>query len=126
MFSVNRVPVNLRIDDRRPMRASERGPGLERIYPSAFPNGRAFFIWRDDMQKPLKPCNEPGCPTLTREGYCEQHKREKPAYDRYRESAARRGYDSKWRKARWEYLSKYPFCASCMKEGRQAGSRDSR
>ncbi|GIN78027.1 hypothetical protein J41TS8_30680 [Bacillus sp. J41TS8] len=43
------------------------------------------------MQKPLKSCNEPGCPTLTRKGYCEQHKREKPVYDQYRESAARRG-----------------------------------
>ncbi|MCY9266435.1 HNH endonuclease signature motif containing protein [Bacillus licheniformis] len=71
------------------------------------------------MNKPLKPCNEPGCSTLTREGYCEQHKRTKPAYDQYRESAARRGYDSKWRKARQGYLSKYPFCVSCMKEGRR-------
>ncbi|MCY8380123.1 HNH endonuclease signature motif containing protein [Bacillus haynesii] len=71
------------------------------------------------MNKPLKPCNEPGCPTLTREGYCEQHKRTKPTYDQYRESAARRGYDSKWRKARQSYLSKHPFCVSCMKEGRR-------
>lgn len=43
------------------------------------------------MNKPLKPCNEPGCPTLTREGYCEQHKRTKPTYDQYRESAAAGG-----------------------------------
>ncbi len=43
------------------------------------------------MHTPLKPCNEPGCPTLTRKSYCEQHKRDKPAYDQYRESAARRG-----------------------------------
>ncbi|MCY8045756.1 HNH endonuclease [Bacillus haynesii] len=71
------------------------------------------------MKKALKPCNEPGCPTLTREGYCEKHKRDQPAYDQYRESAARRGYDSKWRKARRGYLSKYPFCVSCMKEGRR-------
>ncbi|MBJ7887986.1 HNH endonuclease signature motif containing protein [Bacillus licheniformis] len=71
------------------------------------------------MNKPLKPCNEPGCPTLTREGYCKQHKRDKPVYDQYRESAARRGYDSKWRKARQGYLSKHPFCVSCMKEGRR-------
>lgn len=43
------------------------------------------------MKKALTPCNEPGCPNLTREGYCEQHKRTKPAYDQYRESAAKRG-----------------------------------
>ncbi|MCB6219080.1 HNH endonuclease signature motif containing protein [Bacillus paralicheniformis] len=71
------------------------------------------------MKKPLKPCNEPGCPTLTREGYCEQHKRIKPTYDQHRESAARRGYDNQWRKARQGYLSKHPFCVSCMKEGRR-------
>ncbi|MEC1965347.1 HNH endonuclease, partial [Bacillus subtilis] len=71
------------------------------------------------MKKALKPCNEPGCPNLTREGYCELHKRTKPAYDQYRESAAKRGYNSKWRQARLGYLSKHPFCVSCMMEGRR-------
>lgn len=26
------------------------------------------------MKKALKPCNKPGCPILTREDYCEQHR----------------------------------------------------
>lgn len=26
-------------------------------------------------QKPLRPCNKPGCSNLTRDGYCEQHKK---------------------------------------------------
>ncbi|MEC2220968.1 HNH endonuclease [Bacillus subtilis] len=71
------------------------------------------------MKKALKPCNEPGCPNLTREEYCEQHKRIKPAYDQYRESAAKRGYNSKWRQARLGYLSKHPLCAACMMQGRR-------
>jgi len=44
LFLCSPGSVNLRINDRRPMRASECGPGLERIYPSAFPNGRVFLI----------------------------------------------------------------------------------
>ncbi|MEC1996447.1 HNH endonuclease signature motif containing protein, partial [Bacillus subtilis] len=56
---------------------------------------------------------------LTRAGYCELHKRTKPAYDQYRESATKRGYNSKWRQARLGYLSKHPFCVSCMMEGRR-------
>ena len=49
-----------------------------------------FLMGHSIMKKALKPCNEPGCPSLTREGYCEQHKRIK-SYDQYRESAAKRG-----------------------------------
>lgn len=71
------------------------------------------------MKKALKPCNEPGCPNLTREGYCEQHKRTKPAYDQYRESAAKRGYNGKWRQARAGYLSKHPLCDACLMQGRR-------
>ncbi|WEV83486.1 HNH endonuclease [Bacillus velezensis] len=75
------------------------------------------------MKKALKPCNEPGCPNLTREGYCEQHKRIKPAYDQYRESAAKRGYNSKWRQARAGYLSKHPLCR--LLDARQKNPGDS-
>lgn len=76
------------------------------------------------MKKALKPCNKPGCPILTREDYCEQHreqhKRTKPAYDQYRESsAAKRGYNSKWRPSCAGYLSKHPLCAVCLMQGRR-------
>lgn len=71
------------------------------------------------MKKPLKPCNDPGCPQLTREGYCQQHKTSKPSYDLYRESSSRRGYNSRWRKAREGYLAKHPLCQSCMLQGKR-------
>lgn len=71
------------------------------------------------MKKSLKPCNEPSCPQLTRKGYCEQHKTSKTLYDLHRESSARRGYNSRWRKAREEYLAKHPLCQSCMLQGKR-------
>jgi 5-methylcytosine-specific restriction protein A len=38
--------------------------------------------------------------------------------DRQRPSAAQRGYDSRWRKARARYLAGHPLCASCLARGR--------
>ncbi|MDN4141580.1 HNH endonuclease signature motif containing protein [Bacillus velezensis] len=54
-----------------------------------------------------------------REDYCEQHKRTTQAYDQYRESAAKRGYNSKWRQSRAGYLPKHPLCAACLMQGRR-------
>lgn len=71
------------------------------------------------MKKALKPCNEPGCPQLTSEGYCQQHKTSKPSYDLHRESSARRGYNSRWLKAREGYLAMHPLCQSCMLQGKR-------
>lgn len=51
-------------------------------------------------------------------GYCEAHKPEEhQRYDQYRESAAKRGYDSKWRKAREGWLKKHPLCVECERNG---------
>lgn len=35
-----------------------------------------------------------------------------------RPSAARRGYNDRWRKARATYLQKHPLCEMCRKQGR--------
>ncbi len=64
---------------------------LEHLKSNGFLPDGLFIFGGVIMNKPLKPCNEPCCPTLTREGYCEQHKRTKPAYDQYRKSASKRG-----------------------------------
>lgn len=68
--------------------------------------------------KPMRPCNHIGCNTLTRERYCDVHKRQSNDYDRYRGNSSQRGYDSKWRKARIAYLKEHPLCVECLKEGR--------
>jgi 5-methylcytosine-specific restriction protein A len=64
-------------------------------------------------KKPKKPCGHPGCPELTDKRYCPTHQKE---YGR--SSAASRGYDYKWQKAREQYLKANPFCIRCLKAGR--------
>lgn len=65
-----------------------------------------------------KPCCKPGCPELTKDRYCEKHKKDSRRYDQYRGSAAERGYDARWRKARAVFLKQNPLCVHCQKEGR--------
>jgi 5-methylcytosine-specific restriction enzyme A len=38
--------------------------------------------------------------------------------DRQRPSAARRGYGSRWRRARAAFLARNPLCATCQAQGR--------
>ncbi|MDA8212174.1 MAG: HNH endonuclease [Clostridia bacterium] len=67
-------------------------------------------------QKPLRPCNKPGCPNLTQSRYCEQHaKQEARRYEQERGTAHERGYGSRWRRYREHYLRQHPLCAECLK-----------
>lgn len=67
--------------------------------------------------KPLRPCRHPGCPALTREGYCPQHK---PSKAPRRGSAEYHGWYSLpvWTKdLRPAQLLREPFCRACAKRG---------
>ena len=87
-------------------------------------------IWRlpfyeekygDNMpNKPLRPCKHPGCSELTRDasGYCETHRAEARTYERYRGSAASRGYDHEWAAFRIQYLKRHPLCVDSLEEGK--------
>ncbi|MTI71069.1 MAG: HNH endonuclease [Firmicutes bacterium] len=66
-------------------------------------------------RKPLKPCRHPGCPELTEDKYCNNHKN---LYINKRETASKRGYDSRWRKARSKYLKGNPLCIHCKEKGK--------
>lgn len=66
-------------------------------------------------RKPLKPCKHPGCPKLTEEFYCDDHKK---VHVKDRANATERGYDSKWRTARSRFLKVNPLCVRCKAEGR--------
>lgn len=62
----------------------------------------------------MKACAYPGCVTLVRAGYCEQHKRNqvKP----YRDQAKQNLYGTTlWRKMRAIQLSREPWCAECLR-----------
>ncbi|WP_301171043.1 HNH endonuclease [Brevibacillus nitrificans] len=66
-----------------------------------------------------KPCSYPGCSALTTDRYCEKHKQEtSQQYNRDRGSAAQRGYDARWRKAREAFLRVHPLCIHCLKDGK--------
>lgn len=62
---------------------------------------------------------------ITKKGRCAKHKpaagQERKEYARYKDdrpSAAKRGYNHNWRKARLSYLKRHPLCVHCLKEGR--------
>ncbi len=66
-------------------------------------------------KKPKKPCKHPGCPELISDKYCDKHKE---LYIKERATAAFRGYDSRWRKARKIFLKANPLCVICKEEGK--------
>lgn len=66
--------------------------------------------------KPLRPCKHPGCPELTREGWCPVHR---PKHQR-RESAAYHGWYGLpiWTdRLRPAQLLREPFCRECARRG---------
>ncbi len=74
---------------------------------------------------PKRPCKHPGCPALVAHGagtYCAAHKRsvQQSAFspqrlaDHHRGSAASRGYDADWQRARFSFLARYPLCAGVL------------
>lgn len=65
---------------------------------------------------PARPCSQAGCPNRAIPGSsrCEVHaKKRKRESERRRPSAAKRGYDGKWRRIRAAYLRKHPNCVVC-------------
>ncbi|WP_312072141.1 HNH endonuclease signature motif containing protein [Anaerotignum propionicum] len=67
-------------------------------------------------RKPNVPCKHPSCPALVPYGrsYCEKHQ---VLHRSDRLSASKRGYDSRWRKARARFLKDHPLCVKCKEEG---------
>lgn len=88
--------------------------------PSPMRAGFLLCLFGDHMPtKPKKPCSKVGCQNLTTERLCEEHKREEyKKQDRERGTAAKRGYNSRWRRARKWFLDRNPLCVKCMEEGR--------
>lgn len=69
--------------------------------------------------KPKRPCAYPRCPILTTERFCDNHaKQQAKRYDQERGTAAQRGYDARWRKARLRFLRQNPLCVECQRHGK--------
>jgi len=64
------------------------------------------------MARPIRltVCTQPGCPTLTDRGRCDQHRREA---DAARGTAAQRGYGKAHRAGRRAVLRRDPVCVIC-------------
>ena len=81
--------------------------------------------------RPKTPCNKPGCPALTDGRYCHAHeyidieraKARQKRSDKNRPGARKRGYDSRWDKARIHWLRKHPLCVYCQKDGRTVAAK---
>lgn len=67
-----------------------------------------------------KPCAYPGCPKLTDEKYCEDHKKNvMQQYDKFnREHNKNKKYGNNWRRIRALYIKQHPLCERCLQEGR--------
>lgn len=77
--------------------------------------------------KPLRPCNKPRCPNLTREGYCEQHKTTKADNNQYYDKYQRnKKHDRFYHSASWIKCRDYikirdnGLCQHCKNEKRIA------
>lgn len=63
-------------------------------------------------------CQHHGCAAhAVNRGYCDQHRRDRHAYDVDRGSSSQRGYGSDWRKARSVWLTEHPTCVHCLRTG---------
>ncbi len=69
----------------------------------------------------LRPCSRPLCPELVSGGYCAAHGRE---VDEDRGTADERGYNTKWRRIRAQYIKSRgpnPRCDECGRTAEEAG-----
>jgi len=67
---------------------------------------------------PNRPCLYAGCRSYASEhSYCVQHQGKRRVADVARGTAAQRGYDSKWQRARLEFLRVNPLCGYCLSAG---------
>jgi 5-methylcytosine-specific restriction protein A len=70
---------------------------------------------------PKKPCRFAGCPNLTDDTYCTEHKKllDKQYNHFQRNQTAQSFYDSyAWRKLRARYLIENPLCVECRRQGK--------
>lgn len=84
--------------------------------PDLCGEGFSYAIVEVNMmpRKPKRPCSHLGCPNLTEDRYCDEHK----TMHSDRPSASKRGYGSKWQRISKIYLRRNPMCVKCMHNGR--------
>ena len=75
--------------------------------------------------KSKKPCNRPGCHTLTLERFCDVHKgQDRKDGNEWRGSSTERGYGYAWQKIRKGVLAEEPLCRFHLAEGRAVAAAE--
>ncbi|MFV0441909.1 MAG: HNH endonuclease [Lachnospirales bacterium] len=71
-------------------------------------------------RKPKRPCSHQGCPNLTDNRYCVEHKKqENKRYEKYdRNPVIHRRYGKVWKRIRDSYIRGNPLCEECSKAER--------
>ena len=66
------------------------------------------------MPRALRACAEPGCPELTDDTRCDEHRRAKRrAESAGRPSSTKLGYGVRWQRTRRAFLRVNPLCVAC-------------
>ncbi len=70
-------------------------------------------------RKPKQPCAYPGCPKLSDERYCEEHRKlVARQYEQYsRDPVNKKKYGRAWKRIRDSYVQAHPFCERCFERG---------
>ncbi len=70
--------------------------------------------------KPKNPCGYPGCPHLTYDRYCKEHKSlVSKNYNKYeRDPESNKRYGRAWKRIRDRYIKAHPLCEECEKQDR--------
>lgn len=76
--------------------------------------------------KPLRPCRHPGCTTLVRSGYCEQHQPKRVDSRSAESQSYHRWYSLPvWTgQLRPQQLAREPFCRECARHGLRVYATD--
>jgi len=70
--------------------------------------------------KPKRPCAYPGCPNLSDQQYCEEHRTQaQQQYDKYeRAPDVHKKYGRCWKRIRDRYAHQHPLCERCLLDGK--------
>ena len=75
--------------------------------------------------RPHKPCAAAGCPELTHDRFCDEHRKENERTRHRANTAARGVYNSRrWALLRQRVRAEEPLCRSCLDAGRVAATEE--
>lgn len=79
-----------------------------------------FFLGERMPYRPKHPCSCPGCPELTHERYCEEHKKLTDSlYNKYgRSTEQKKRYGNNWHRTRNAYFREHQYCELCKRNGK--------